>query len=307
LKEKNHFKIEHIVIGILSLIIAALIVSNVVFTQRKYMLEQELTAAQQLIHEMLLEAEEPTDPIHYRVIQHILDVAPERLRRVFDENVELNEPESFVILPNDRIWVSGQWVCHHFGMTYTIEAIFSFWVQNNEIWLELLSYSPFGYRRWRDPYESPNSHSWVRYHELEIVPVRFYGMGGEWHEVWYDVEYLSGAAFSEELAYHALKRLNRRIVDAWFVGRILYVNLHHSEPMAMSSGTFGELVMYSTLVSSMASVPGIDALVILVDGRREAEIGGHGLPFKDIYLVNPRLCSPNLICQSSPQRTNGNE
>ena len=66
-------------------------------------------------------------------------------------------------------------------------------------------------------------------------------MGGDWDETGCVVEYLDGETFSEELAYFALKYLGRRIVNAWFVGRVLYVNLHHSEPMAISSGTFGEM------------------------------------------------------------------
>ena len=43
--------------------------------------------------------------------------------------------------------------------------------------------------------------------------------------------------------------------------------------------------MYSTFVLSMASIPDIDVLVILVYGQREAIIGGHGLPFRDIYFA----------------------
>jgi len=230
-------------------------------------------------------AEAPADSIYYLVIQSVLDIAPERLRQVFDEEVELNAAEGFVMLPDNRILISGQWFCAFTEMPFTIEAIFMFWLQDDEVSLSLLSYSPFGWANWRDPWESPNSHSWVRYHVLETVPVRFYGMGGDWDDIWYSVEYLNGESFAEELAYHALKHLNRIIIDAWFVGRILYVNLHHAESTRMSGGTFGEMAMYSTLVSSMASVPGIDALVIMVDGQREATFGGHGAAFSDIYLI----------------------
>lgn len=246
-----------------------------------------ITGCSNPIEEAELQATEIAAPLHYRVIERVLEVAPESLRYVFDEDVELNEPGDFVILPRNRILISGQWFCMRTGMTYTIEAIFSFWQHYGEIQMRLLSYSPYGWGDgWRSPWGSPNRHSWVRYHELESVPVRFYRMDANSFEAWYNVEYLNGETFSEELAYHTLRHLNRRIVDAWFVGRILYVNLHHSEPMAMSSGTTGEYIMYSTLVSSMASVPGIDALVILIDGQREATIGGHGMSFNDIYLIN---------------------
>jgi len=269
------------------------------------MLEQELTNAQAFVQEMLLAyevlenetikchdvqetspTENETEAIRYHVIRHILDEAPQILRWFFDEDVTLNEPEEFVMLPNNRILISGQWVCFYHERTYTIEAIFSFWIRNDELRLNLLSYSPFGWADWISPWESHNQHAWVRHHELETVPVRFYWMGGDRDEVGYNIEYLTGETFSEELAYHAQNHLNRRIVDAWFVGRILYVNLHHSEPMRMSSGTFGEYAMYTTLVSSMVSVPDIDALVIMVNGQREATIGGHGMTFRDIYLIN---------------------
>ena len=296
MKEAKRFKIEHIAIGIMALIIAALIVHSAMLARQNHSLEQELAAMQESIHEMLIvqaslekepQATEIAAPLHYRVIEHVLEIAPERLRDVFDEDVELNEPGDFVILPRNRILISGQWFCIRTGMTYTIEAIFSFRQHYGEIQMSLLSYSPFGWGGgWRNPWGSPNRNSWVRYHELESVPVRFYSMDANSFEAWYSVEYLNGETFSEELTYHTLSHLNRRIVDAWFVGRILYVNLHHSEPMAMSSGTTGEYIMYSTFVSSMASVPGIDALVILIDGQRETTIGGHGMSFNDIYLIN---------------------
>lgn len=86
--------------------------------------------------------------------------------------------------------------------------------------------------------------------------------------------------------YHARLHLNRIIADVWFVGRIMYVNLHRSEPMRMSSGTFGEYVMYLSFISSMASVPDIDVLVIMVDGEREATVGGHGMSFRDVYFID---------------------
>jgi len=309
LEQTKRFKVEHIIIGILSLVVVALIVFYAMVVQRNSVLGQELNTAHEVIHRVLLvhealedelealraateepqskepQPDEPTAAICHRVIEHILDIAPGRIRELFNEDVAFNPPEEFILLPNNRILINGQWVCSHSEMIYTLEAIFSFWEWNNEIWVELLSYSPFGWGDWRTPWESPNIHSWVRYHELETVPVRFHWMGGDWDDVGYDVRYLNGENFTEELVYHAQKYLNRIITDAWFVGRILYVNLHHSEPMRMSSGTFGEFVMYYTLVSSMASVPGIDALVIMVDGQRESIFGGHGAAFSDIYLV----------------------
>ena len=305
MNEARRFKGEHIAIGILAVIIVILVAYFVLIASRNTFIVQEINAGQEFIHELLLandileadarllreeiemlQAKEPIDPIHYRVIQQILDVAPERLRQVFDEEVELSAPEDFIMLPDRRILIRGQWFCAYTEMPYTLEAIFSYWLWEDEIRLSLLGYSPFGWVGWRYPWESPNNHSWVRQHTLEMVPVRFYWMGGDWDEVGYNVEYLNGENFPEELAYYAFKHLNRIIVDAWFVDTILYVNLHHSEPMRMSSGTFGEWAMYTTLVNSLYSVPGIDALVVLVDGQREATFGGHGMPFRDIYLVN---------------------
>ena len=295
-------RVEYAVIVTLIVIIVLLAVAYMQFGRRFNLLAQEYTAAQEIINEMLIAAyeppgediqaepddvseEDPADDIYSHVFQHILDVAPERLREFFDEDVNFDSPENFVMLSNDRVLISGQWVCSRTEIHYTLEAIFGFWFWNDETNVYILSYAPFGWD-WRSPWWSPNRHSWVRHHELETVPIRFYWVGGDWPENGYDVAYLNGENFAEELAYFTLQYLGRRIVDAWFVDRILYVNLHHREPMAMSSGTFGEMVMYSTLVASMASVPGIDVLVILVDGQREATIGGHGLPFRDIYFTN---------------------
>ena len=251
LKKANSIMNERVVIGILTLVIIALLVYSAIAIRRVSIIGQELSATQDVIYEILLmqdasdivinniqehvesqeelKPETPTCPIHNRVISRIFDVAPERLRLVFDEDVKIGAPEDFVMLLDNRILISGQWFCAVTEVTYTIEAIFMFWLRDDEISLELLSYSPFGWAGWQDPWESPNQHSWVRYHALETVPVRFYAMGGDWDEVWYNIEYLNGQTFAEELAYHALQHLNRRIVDAWFVGRILYVNLHHSE------------------------------------------------------------------------------
>ena len=175
------------------------------------------------------------------------------------------------------------------GQAHTAAQVF-----NDEVPLNPLSYAAV------DLYEPSDHHHWVRYHELETVPVRFYGMDGDWDDVWYHVEYLNGETFSEALAYHTLKHLNRNIVDAWFADQTLYIDLHYSEPEAMSGGTFGEFVMYSTLVSSMASVPGIDALVILVDGQREATIGGHGMAFRDIYFIDDLGAASLTVLEAVP-------
>ena len=305
LKEEKYVKIKYSVFGILVFIAAVLIIACAIYMRRVHIISQSYANMQEHFYEIShanevlkaeiveiqeelinLQTEATADPLYYQAIQQILDTAPEKLAYVLSENVQLNPPETFVILPNNRILINGQWFCTHCETYHTIEAIFSFWIWNDEIQLGLRSYSPFGRGTWRDPWQSPNEHSWVRYHAMDIVPVRFYSMGGDRDEVWYNVKYLSGENFSEELVMYALQYLNRRITDAWFVGTILYVNLHHNEPMRMSSGTFGEYAMYSTLVSSMASVPGIDALVIMVDGQREATFGGHGATFSDIYLIN---------------------
>ena len=102
LKEEKHIIVKHIVIGAFALIIVILIVYSTISVRRSNVIRQELTAAQEAIYEMQfthdmqrldmlrllkeieeLRAGEPIDPVHYHVIQHILDVAPERLQWVF--------------------------------------------------------------------------------------------------------------------------------------------------------------------------------------------------------------------------------
>ena len=139
--------------------------------------------------------------------------------------------------------------------------------------------------------QSPNQWNWRREHALETVPVRFYDRYWDWggpgqHYIEYTTEYLNGENFAQELAYFTQLHLDRQIIDAWFVGRVLYVNLHFNEPMRISGGTTGETVRRATLLGSLGSIPEIDALVVLVGGTREAEFGGHGFAFSDIYLVN---------------------
>ena len=136
-----HTKIKHIVIGILAIVVVLLIVVSANLEHRRDILEQELTIALELIHELLilqepLEAETqemPASDVHYRVIQLISDYAPERLREVFDQDIKLDEPDDFVLLPRNRILISGEWFCVHTDMTYTVEAIFNFWLRYDEI------------------------------------------------------------------------------------------------------------------------------------------------------------------------------
>jgi len=322
----RNFNSKYILVGIIFSMIAALAVCCIMLVRRNRGLGQELAATQGHLYEVLLATTMPTteltqhphnvleeepqeevqeepkekfeephedvevfiDPLHYRVVQHVLDVAPEMLWEIFNKDVELNEPESFIMLPNDRILISGQWFCTHFGITRTLDAIFQFSISwNDAIRLNLLNYSPFGWDTdWRTFRESSNRYSWVRYHELETVSVRFYGVDDLLNVTGYRVEYLSGEIFSEQLIYYTLQHLNRIIVDTWFVGRILYVNLHHNEVIRMSSGTTGEAMMASEFFLSMSSVPGIDALVIMIGGQREPYFGGHGKAFRDIYLIN---------------------
>jgi len=287
-------------------LILALIVHFAINVRRISILERELAIALELTHEMSLvhtdleaetqilrkdleelQAEELYDPIYYRAIQLILDRAPEMLGNVFNEDVELNAPEDFIMLPSNRILIRGQWFCTHDERSHTVEAIFRFTLGNDHMSLSLLNYSQYG-QVLKIPADPGRSSLLVRHHELETVPVRFYEMGGEERGVYlhYDVEYLNGETFSEELAYYTLKHLNRRIIDLWFRDRIMYVNLHHREPRRMRNGTFGEYQRYSALVTSMASVPGIDAFVILVNGHRESNYGSHGASFRDIYFLN---------------------
>lgn len=230
-----------------------------------------------------------SNPEHERVIEYVLRLAPERLREVFDEDVTLNPPEEFVFLPRNRILVSGQWYCSVYEIDVTLDAIFSYSLWDDRLSVSLRSYAPFGRDDWEwgEPWYSPNRHWWDREHSLEIVPVRFYDMCPNTFETTYITEYLSGEAFAGEFAYFAYKHLNRIIADAWFVDTILYVNLHRNESMRMSSGTTGEYIFYRTLLYSIASVPGIDAFVVMIDGWREATFGGHGAAFRDIYLINP--------------------
>ena len=89
LKEANGLKIEHIIIGMLTLVIMALIVHHAMLVRQNHLLRQELAATQESIYEMRfvqasleeeLQAKGIAAPLHYSVIEHVLEIAPERLR-----------------------------------------------------------------------------------------------------------------------------------------------------------------------------------------------------------------------------------
>ena len=261
----------------------------------------ELAAAHEFVYELqLIEEEYEIEEYEYEIepyshiVQHILEHAPAIVRELTGEDVELGSPEDFVMLLNNRILVNvTRYIGYHFGFESS-EVVFRFWeLEGGELQLELVSHGFGGW--WLAGGESPNQWSWVRTHELELVPIRFYSPFTEWfQETEYTTEYIDGANFVEGLVYYAQMHLDRRVMDAWFAGRVLYINLHFDEPLRMGGGTFGEVMRHDTLVASMASVPGIDALVIMVGGRREAYFGGHGMAFSDIYLVNDlRLATQN--------------
>jgi len=292
-----------------------LLVSSTLLVWRNGAVRRELDAAQTLLAEIALAehiaqgnaplsdeweqgAQEPTEPILDAIVEQLLTDAPDILARIFGEEVVMGDAELFIRLPNNRIIVYGQWHCDYFDETHTIEAIFQYRFRDwAEAWyFELLNYSPYfpwgdvvfplGWFEGSPIWESPYSFDFLRTHALDQVPMRFYSNGGDWDDFWYLEVELDGVDFANELARYALLHLNRHIIDAWMVGRVLYVNLHRSEPMRMSSGTFGEAMMHATLVSSLASVPGVDVVVIAVNGRREAFFGGHGAAFRDMYLVD---------------------
>jgi len=241
------------------------------------------------------------EDVYFLMRQSAYENAAAILREIVGEDVIISPMEDFVVLPNWRIWVSGEWETGVAAFTRpaTIEAIFSYWGTDRGIQLEM--YTPFGYAgTWRPYLQTWQDYGlWRRSHEhaLMSVPVRFYNVywSAESEETMrYTMEYLDGENFSEELARYAEKHLNRRITDAWFTrnGRILYVNLHTLEPRRMSGGTSGETHMYLSLVRTLASVPNIELFVILVDGRSESWVGGHGLSFQDIYFADD-LVFPN--------------
>ena len=225
-----------------------------------------------------------------RMFEHILEYAPDVLGELIGSDVELNSPDSFILLGNNRVLVSGRVMLEDFPYQY-IEAIFGFWL-GNQISMRLYMFSYGFIGDWFIPaVQSPNQWNWRREHPLETVAVRFYDRYWDWgglrqHYLEYTTEYLNGENFAQEIAYFTRLHLDRHIIDAWFVGRVLYINLHFNEPMRMSGGTTGETVRYATLLGSLGSIPEIDALVILVGGTREATFGGHGFAFSDIYLVN---------------------
>ncbi|MCL1997795.1 MAG: hypothetical protein FWG65_03415 [Turicibacter sp.] len=272
-------------------VISRLSEENVQMSLEVEILQAELAEVRKT--SILAEETPHEEDVYFHMRQSAYENAAAILREIVGEDVIISPMEDFVVLPDWRIWVSGEWETGVAAFTRpaTIEAIFSYWGDRG---LQLETYTPFGYAgTWR-PYLQTwqNFGLWRRSHEhaLESVPVRFYSLfwGDVGEEMRYTTEYLDGESFSERLAQYAEKHLNRRIIDAWFTqnGRVLYVNLHTLEPRRMSSGTTGEMEMYLSLLHTLASVPNIEMFVILVDGRSESWVGGHSGSFRDIYFVD---------------------
>jgi len=122
-------------------------------------------------------------------------------------------------------------------------------------------------------------------HALDSVPMRFYQYDWDSDNFFYEIEYLDGANFAEELAHFAQEFWGRQVQNAWFEGRIMYVDVSISDQLHMLTGSVGELIMLRAFEKSLASVPEIDAFVILVHGTRWNWQSGHGFNFRDVYLV----------------------
>jgi len=315
MKKEKFTKITKIVVPfvVLVLLIAVMSVQRYNHLQNTAALLEQLSAANETVLQMshefeilqveMAELQETQENLPFaeeewdsRFLQQaVYENAAAILSEIVDTEVLITADfEDFVVMPNrNLIWLFGEWESDVLGEV-TIEAFFRFWgAEMGVIAIELVMYSPFGWGAgWRT--HLPNWQdlgSWrrSREHALQSVPVRFYWVdwGGS-EEMLHVTEYLDGENFSEELIRYAEMHLNRRITDAWFTdnGRILYVNLHFIEPMRMSSGTSGEMSMYHSLLQSLASVPNVELLVIMVDGMREPEFGGHGANFRDIYFTD---------------------
>ena len=237
-----------------------------------------------------------------RAVDYLVENAPAILGEIVGEEVQLAHADSFIRLPSRRhegqIFVTADWTPTNANRSwlneaeFTIEAIFSFSLSTEwAMSVTLQTYNPFGLydHDWRT---RPLNWDWVpgagirqqTDHVLDTVPVRIYEPDPDmnWRNFPYETVYLDGTNFAQELG----ASLGSRIESVWFDGRVMFVNLHLLEPFEMSmGGSMGDILRQHTFEMSLASVPEIDAFVVLVDNVLGHWVGGHGGTFRDVYLV----------------------
>ena len=266
---------------------------------------QEVIAEQEgLIEELQAEMMVSTEVVsEMEALQNdFMENAGAELSELMGVEVIFDDPESidFGLIDRGYVWAQGRWesdvdIPRNSPHPETVDTLFRYFVsQDGGISWFLQTYG-FG-RGWGAG--NPNHRSWGagiqrRYLEMDVVLVRFYNFYtiDGWDENYgYVEEQISGQYFVEEMIESINRNLGRHVVDMWFVGSRLYVNLHPEENFS-TGGTFGERIWYEEMLLTFTSIPDIDEVVMLVGGVREAWVGTHGRRFADIYRVD----DPQLI------------
>ena len=153
----------------------------------------------------------------------------------------------------------------------------------------------FTYRQWRDGWSISGYSLWDewrmqpqltrgtwegrRHIDADTVDVRFYGIvdwgGGEVAPPIYAS--ILGNAFSEEFVRLFNQYVNTwdivNILDIWFIGdNRVYVNLDGA--VMFGQGSAGGFAISASLYRTLFSIPGVDEVVVLVDGQAET-VGDH--------------------------------
>ena len=99
----------------------------------------------------------------------------------------------------------------------------------------------------------------------------------------YNEEKISRANFKNDFINLMFEHTTIQILDFWFDGEKLYVDLHPDEALFFDRGSTGSADRCNRLFRTLASIPGVSSFEVLVGGQRG--VTGHHYSFAWVALV----------------------
>ena len=117
-----------------------------------------------------------------------------------------------------------------------------------------------------------------RYVEAETVTMRLFDavdFGGGITPTYTAVD-ITGERLVEDLIPLIRQHKGIEILDAWYIGSRLYVNVDPMEAFD-GMGTAGEYSILRAFLMTLFSLPDVEEVTVLVFGQSEGWVGGHGM------------------------------
>ena len=117
-----------------------------------------------------------------------------------------------------------------------------------------------------------------RYVEAETVTIRLFDavdFGGGATPTYTSIN-ITGERLVEDLIPLILWHKGIEILDAWYIGSRLYVNIDPLEAFD-GTGTAGEYAILRAFLMTLFSLPDVEEVTVLIFGQSEGWVGGHGM------------------------------